>query len=251
MAFTVNEYHDLVRLLGEHPEWQAELRQLLLSEEILQLPSIVQRLAEAQERTEARLERLESTVQSLAEAQERTEARLERLAEAQERTEKQVQELVEIQKRLLDDVSELKGWALEQRYRTHAYGYFGRWMRRARAVDLFDLIAVEEAYHTDQLSDKEWEALSALDLIVQGRVGRGEASQDAVVAMEVSFVIDTSDVERAHERAELLRRLGYTAFGAVGGEAVLDAAANRAKVLGVTVALDGRVKSWGALGDVR
>lgn len=56
---------------------------------------------------------------------------------------------------------------------------------------------------------------------------------------------------QAGGRAELLRRLGYTAFGAVGGEAVLESAANRAKELGVTVALDGRVKSWGALGDVR
>jgi hypothetical protein len=33
MAFTVQEYLDLVRLLGEHPEWRAELRRLLLSEE--------------------------------------------------------------------------------------------------------------------------------------------------------------------------------------------------------------------------
>lgn len=256
MPFTVNEYLDLVRLLGEQPEWRSELRRLLLTDDLLQLPSIVQRLAEAQERTEVRLERLESTVQRLAEAQERTEARLERLAEAQERTEDQlqqlgaaVQKLAEIQQRLVDDVSGLKGWALEQRYRAHAYGYFGRWMRRARAVDLFDLVAVEEAYHTDQLSDEEWEALSALDLIVQGRLGKGEEAQDAFVAMEVSFVIDTSDVERAQQRAELLRRLGYTVFGAVGGEAILESAKNRAKELGVTIALDGRIESWGALGD--
>jgi hypothetical protein len=27
MAFTVNDFSDLVRLLAQHPEWQAELRQ--------------------------------------------------------------------------------------------------------------------------------------------------------------------------------------------------------------------------------
>ncbi|MFQ5595505.1 MAG: hypothetical protein ACE5HA_15260, partial [Anaerolineae bacterium] len=94
MAFTVRDYQDMVRLLEQHPDWQAELRRLLLADDFLALPAIVRDLAEAQQRTEARLERLEATVQSLAEAQERTEARLERLeatvqslAEAQERTE--------------------------------------------------------------------------------------------------------------------------------------------------------------------
>lgn len=235
MPFTVNEYLDLVRLLGERPEWRTELRHLLLSDDLLELPRIVRNLAEAQERTEARLERL-------AEAQERTEAQVRQLVIT-------VRDLTEMQKQLVDNVSGLKGWALEERYRKHAYGYFGRWLRKARAVDLGALTAVGEAYHSGQLSDEDWEALSALDLIVQGRAGKGAKARDVFVAMEVSFVIDTSDVERAHRRAELLRRLGYTAFGAVGGEAVLDAAENRAKELGVTIALDGRVRSWGALAE--
>ncbi len=94
MAFSVQDFHDLVRLLAERPEWRAQLRPLILTEELLALPAIVQRLAEAQERTEGRLERLEAAVARLTEAQERTEGRLERLeaavarlAEAQERTE--------------------------------------------------------------------------------------------------------------------------------------------------------------------
>ncbi len=52
MAFTVRDYHDLVSLLYQHPEWRAEMRELLLSDEILNLPQAVQELIEAHKRGE-------------------------------------------------------------------------------------------------------------------------------------------------------------------------------------------------------
>lgn len=55
MAFTVSDFHDLMRLLDQHPEWRAELRRLLLTEELLSLPQVVRELAEAQARTEEAL----------------------------------------------------------------------------------------------------------------------------------------------------------------------------------------------------
>ena len=48
MAFTVQEFHDLVALLTQHPEWQAELRRLVLTDELLALPQIGRDLEEAQ-----------------------------------------------------------------------------------------------------------------------------------------------------------------------------------------------------------
>lgn len=41
MAFTVSDFQDLMRLLREHPEWKAELRQQILDEEFLRLPEYV------------------------------------------------------------------------------------------------------------------------------------------------------------------------------------------------------------------
>src|SRR5215211_3520363 len=69
VAFSVQDFHDLVRLLAERPEWRMELRPLILTEELLSLPAIVQRLAKAQERTEERLGRLEAAVTALAEGE--------------------------------------------------------------------------------------------------------------------------------------------------------------------------------------
>jgi hypothetical protein len=67
----------------------------------------VEELAEAQKRTEQRLDSLTLKVEELAEAQKRTEQRVEELAEAQKRTEQRVEELAEAQKRTEQRVEEL------------------------------------------------------------------------------------------------------------------------------------------------
>jgi predicted nuclease with TOPRIM domain len=74
MAFAVQDLQDLIRLLEQHPEWKSLLRASLLGDELLQLPAVVRELAEAQKRTEQRVE-------ELAQAQRRTEQAVERLAQ--------------------------------------------------------------------------------------------------------------------------------------------------------------------------
>jgi archaellum component FlaC len=72
VAFTVSDFHDLVRLLEERPEWRAELQRVLLGDRLLRLPELVQELVEAQRRTAEQ-------VAALAEAQRRTEELLQAL----------------------------------------------------------------------------------------------------------------------------------------------------------------------------
>jgi hypothetical protein len=74
MPFTVEEFRDLVRILEERPEWRAELRRLVLTDEILTLPELVRALVEAQRRTEEQ-------VAALVEAQRHTEERVTTLEE--------------------------------------------------------------------------------------------------------------------------------------------------------------------------
>jgi hypothetical protein len=93
MAFTVRDYHDLVRLLAEHPEWQLELRRLLMSEDLQALPGIVRDLAEAQRRAEERLSGAEERLSGVEERLSRLEEAVVALAEAQQRTERALQRL--------------------------------------------------------------------------------------------------------------------------------------------------------------
>src|SRR5262247_3943598 len=108
MPFTVDDFHDFIRLIETRPEWRTELRRLVLTNELLAVPEQLAELrarseqqfialAEAQQRTEARLTALTEQVTTLTAAQQRTEtqvatltAQVTTLAEAQQRTETQV-----------------------------------------------------------------------------------------------------------------------------------------------------------------
>jgi len=276
MAFTVSDFNDLVQLLNAHPEWRGELRRLVLSDDILELPRVVRELAEAQRRTEVRVEELaeaqrrtEVRVEELAEAQRRTEARVEELAEAQRRTEARVEELArrmdELAKQMSDlaaaqtemlreqqlmrqqlgglskDMAGVKGIVLELRYRSRAHAYFGTRYRNLRVIEPSNLDKVEEAYEAGQFTEREWRNLNKIDVLMRGTTGVGPNKREELLALEVSWVIDAGDIERAHERADILRRLGYPVQAAVGGHDILESAKNRAKELNVLIALDGNL----------
>ena len=112
MTFDVQEYRAFLELLYKHPEWREELRQLVLTEELLKLPELVHELTEAHKRSEARLagveERLTRIEQSIAELVEitkqhearltRVETRLDDVEERLTRIEQSIAELVEITK---------------------------------------------------------------------------------------------------------------------------------------------------------
>ena len=85
-----------------------------ISSDVSRLDRALTNLAEAQGRTEARVEELaqaqartEVRVEELAQAQARTEARVEELAQAQARTEARVEELAQAQARTEARVEEL------------------------------------------------------------------------------------------------------------------------------------------------
>ena len=107
MTFTVHDYHEVVRLLREHPELRVELRHLLLPDDLLDLPAVMRELAMAQQRTEEQLAQLTARVDSLAAAQQRTEERLEQLAAAQQRTEERLEQLVAAQQRTEEQLEQL------------------------------------------------------------------------------------------------------------------------------------------------
>ena len=97
-----------------------ELRYSVTKTEFNQLKDIVSELAEAQKRTEIRVE-------ELAQAQARTEIRLEELAEAQLRTEQRLEQLAiglsRLEKKVEDLVGEMKVFKKELGGLAHTVGY--------------------------------------------------------------------------------------------------------------------------------
>jgi predicted nucleic acid-binding Zn-ribbon protein len=84
----VHDLHDLIRLLEQHPEWLTELRRLVLTDELLELPGLVRQLIEADQRIMERIAELVAVQQVLVETQRQHSQEIRELREiAQQNTE--------------------------------------------------------------------------------------------------------------------------------------------------------------------
>src|SRR5262249_28718283 len=142
--------------------------------------------------------------------------------------------------RLTTVVAEMRGDYLEIRYEKHAAGLFQRILRRIRVVPSAELeqmaTAAEDA---GTLTEEEHANLMRADLVLHGQERPGREARYLVV--EVSAVIDSHDVTRAYDRAQLLSRLaGVPVISAVAGEGLTGEAARLLDRLHVRAVFDGR-----------
>ena len=233
MAFTVEDYRDLVQLLSERPEWRSELRQLLLSDELLALPEIVRGLAEAQQRAEERLANVEEQLSEIKTA-------MQHLTEQVAELTREVRELTENQQRIDNTVSRLKGESLEWSYRNKIYGYFGYLMRRLKVVDLS---TIDEALETT-LTSGEFRDVFRLDLLATGQLRESPGVPEVWLAIEISSVVDSNDVDRAWRRAGLIRRVGPFVLPVAAGERATAGAETAARNQNVVLMTDGQAQFW-------
>ncbi len=237
-------------------------------ERLTRLEATVQELVEVQRRheerlasVEERLARLEATVQELVEVQRRHEERLASVEERLARLEATVQELVgalkevssqvhelaqavfrltETVSRLEGTVGDIKGRLLEMAYREKPYAYFGRLLRSIRVVPFTEIEDLLER----SLSREEVDDLFQLDLLLRGRLRDHPERPEVWLAVEVSSVVDKWDVERARERAALLRKAGLRVVPVAAGLQALAEAAHKAEIEGVTLVTDGSIACW-------
>ncbi len=214
--------------------------------EELRLPML--EMAEAiEERMRAELavrredfDNLRAAVNDLVIAQKNTEQRVEELAEAQRRTEEALRASIARQDRMERKLDSLVGDQLERRYRERAHSYFGRLLRRVKAVALQDI----EEQIEQGLSEAELDELRLLDLLVRGHLKEKPELPEVWLTVEVSATVDRGDVERARWRATLLRKAGYLAVPVVAGEDVTQGGAQAASEESVVLMLDGTVQFW-------
>ena len=224
MSFTVEDFHDLIELLAQHPEWRAELRRHALRRAD-RAPSLVRQLVEAQARAEARPEDVEG--------------RLERLdvavgaAAAQGRTETLVG-------RFADRLGDIDGRALEHDFARRGSVPRPQIARRlwpTRSRPLADLL--DDAFDDGRLTWDERVTILHTDLVMSGR--RRDDGQDVYLLVEVSGRIEPYDVERAVDRAALLEKLGRPVIPVVAGRRIEADVADLAAEHGEWYALGGRV----------
>jgi hypothetical protein len=229
MAFTVEDLNDLIELIRQHPEWRDAVRREVLTRELLELPLIVERLAERMDQLATRTEQLAVRMDELAVRMDQFAGRMDQLAA-------EMLELATITRRLDGRVGNLEGWRYEQKF--NALSRVTEILRRPALVQIADLDPVLDARDERRLSPAEWKQLIVLDFLFRGRVGKGVDAPESFVALEVFQVVDSRDVQRAHDRAAILTRLGLKAIPAVGGSRLTDDASMLAEQLGVRTLID-------------
>lgn len=176
-------------------------------------------------------------IEKLTETQRQTEELINRRFEEHERRLTNIEDDVKV---LKNDVGKLKGYALETRYRDRVASYFGRLLRRPKVVDLNNLIDDLEQH----LSSEEFEQLLPLDLLVAGKPRHQPEAEEIYLAIEISSVVDKNDVQRARQRADLLRKAGYKTVPVAVGEEITDGAEPAAREYHVVILQDGRTLLW-------
>jgi len=247
MSFTVAEFHDLVRLVEERPEWRAELRRLVLTEELLALPeqvALLRRdteqgfqqltvqvagLTAAQAHTEEKLAtlsqaqaRTEVQMKALSEAQADTQVSMKALSEAQARTEEEIKVLRQAQARAEEDLRWLTNWQRGEAGRREGERYERDTLRRAPV-----LFHGGQGGSPERFDIQQRLTTSLASLLSEGSIGTENNpfladliwwKGEQVAIVEVSLQVDRQDVSRAERCAETLKCSGAQAIAVVIGE---------------------------------
>jgi ATP phosphoribosyltransferase regulatory subunit HisZ len=72
--FGMSDFREIIEALEQHPEWRAELRRLILTEELLTVPATVSQLVQSQQHTDEQ-------IRQLTQAQRQTTEQIQQLTE--------------------------------------------------------------------------------------------------------------------------------------------------------------------------
>ncbi len=117
------------------------------------------------------------------------------------------------------DVGRLKGMGKEITFRQKAGSFLGVLLKGGRdASELVNEI-LDKAEANGLITAKEADYVRTADLLWVGSVKRGVfTNEQIIIVAEVSWVVDEKDVERAIEKAQILKRAGAWAVPFVSGE---------------------------------
>jgi hypothetical protein len=188
-----------------------------LDSNVARIDATLEKLAEAQLRTEERLGTLTARVDTLADNLATLTLRVDKLTEA-------VDKLV-----IRSDRHE--GTLLELKFRDRLPSYLGRYLRKAKVLHLSDLLdELEPKLTSDEVDD-----FLRADVLASGTID-GELTY---VIGEVSYTAEADDVERAGRRAALVRKGNLPAVGLVACEVTHPQTIAYAREQGVRMWVDG------------
>ena len=244
-APTINDITDLLRILRDNPEWLDQVRNVVLTQEILELPAALAALTQEvrdfiaeqrainqeQKRTNdaifARLDRIEADV-----AEAKTDIKELKSDMAEAKTD--IKDLKTTVNRMDGTVGQLLGDQRERQVQANIHGFLRRHDRSIQNVIVLkgasqscdqNLIKqTAQAVAAGLITEDEEDDLNVVDMVVCAQLNNSD--QVVYYAIEISSVVDENDVKRSATRAEILSRVINTqAIPATIGGVTIPAAA--------------------------
>ncbi len=224
MNMPVNTFQDIIDALENNPQLREELRRHLLDQEFLQLPLLVQTILDTlkqfmemtnqrltllegrQDRMEARQDRMENDIQEIKSSIRDIYGRFDKIDERMDRMDGRMDKMdgrmdngfgANYEARVSGNIGSIAGQALR--------------LRRVKTLKSInvprdpDLDVITEQAETDGLiTEAEYYDLWLLDLIFSGL--DSPERNTALVAAEVSITAGNEDINRAANRADILKK---------------------------------------------
>ncbi len=196
----IKSFWDLLSILKEHPDWLEELRKLVLTDELMQLPKKFDEFVKRYEKfIEEEFKPLKATVEKQGKDIEVLKSDVAVLKEDVAVLKKDVGFLK-------TDVGDLKGDNFERKVRERAPSYFGKLILKCKLIDTIELANVcDDALESGIITDDERDDALLCDVVVSG-VLRHNKEKEVLLVAEVSVVVDKVDVKRASRRARIIEK---------------------------------------------
>ncbi len=244
---------DILRVLRERPEWKAEVRREILTEELMNLPARFDRFAATTEQFMADTEQFNEEQRRFNEDQRQFNEEQRRFSEDQrqineeqrrfnqdqrqfneeasgrtDRLESDVREIREDVAQLKEDVGQLKNdvrtirddlgtvkgfHARDETIRQADGVAIVMGFRMVRTLSYGDLVSMTTSADTSGIADGDILSFRSADLVIEATDTNGETQY---IAMEISYTADERDTRRAIRNAGLLTRFtGHPAHPAI------------------------------------
>ena len=231
MALSEADYEQFIEAMHADPVLRDRVRNAILADDFLRLPGLVAQLVEHSHEVDRRLDRLTERMDQLVTRMDQLVTRMDQLVG-------RVDALTTKVDSLDGRVGLLEGHAYEDKYVKHLASHLGLFFRRVRWVQSADLPQLVEALDSGLISVSEWKDVLRLDAMAWAVEKGDSAAGEVLVAMEFSRIVDNTDVERAHRRASILRRVGLPSRACVDGESIRQDSVRLAASLGVRSLVD-------------
>ena len=197
--YPVVTFADILRALKAHPDWLEEIRKLILTSELLELPKKVDELLRRVEAIEKDVEVLKQDVKVLKQD-------VAILKQDVAILKQDVAILKQDMKYLKGEVGRLKGGDFERKVRDKYYAYFGRLLKKAKLIPFEEILSlIDDAEDEGLISERERNSLLDLDLVVKGLIR--STRKPVVLAVEISYTLFEKDMIRSIERANTLAKV--------------------------------------------